>query len=207
MSLVGALTPLGKVAHDWKTWFLAVSLYTGTGLAVSVGIGAGLGWLGWRAGAGAARGTVLIAGALLGVVLAAREWGLLRFRLPERKLQTEKIWMHQFGPLGAATLWGLHLSLGFFTRVNYGGFWLLNLLAFGLGEPAWGALLVAGHWLGKTLPVWLAPLAYRDPNDPGELIRIFGQSNPLYARLQGLGLLATAVVLSAWLAAGGGIGA
>ena len=202
MSLVGALTPLGKVARDWKTWFSAVSLYTLSGLGVSAGIGAalgGLGRLGRFADVTPIRNGVLLVGAVLALVLAAREWGLLRFRLPERPLQTEKIWMHQFGALGAATLWGLHLSLGFFTRVNYGGFWLLTLLAFGLGDPVYGALLVGGHWLGKTLPVWVAPLAYRDPNEADGLMRIWEGRTSVYARFQGLGLLAAAVVLAAWL--------
>jgi hypothetical protein len=199
VSLVGALTPLGKVARDWKTWFKAVSLYTLSGLGVSAGVGAALGRLGRFAGAAATRNGVLLAGVVLGLVLAAREWGFVRFRLPERPLQTEKVWMHQFGPLGAATLWGLHLSLGFFTRVNYGGFWLLTLLAFGLGDPTYGALLVGGHWLGKTLPVWVAPLAYQDPNAVDGMIRIWEGRTSVYARFQGLGLLAAAMVLAVWL--------
>jgi len=204
VSLVGALTPLGKVARDWKTWFSAVLLYTLSGLGVGAGVGAALGWLGRLAGVAPAHDGVLLTGVVLALVLAAREWGLVRFRLPERPLQTEKIWMHQFGPLGAATLWGLHLSLGFFTRVNYGGFWLLVLLAFGLGDPAYGALLVGGHWLGKTLPVWVAPLAYRDPNEAGDLMRIWEGRTSVYARFQGLGLVATATVLAVWLTAGRG---
>jgi hypothetical protein len=204
VSLVGALTPLGKVARDWKTWFSAVLLYTLSGLGVSAGIGAALGGLGRLAGVATVRHGVLLAGAVLALVLAAREWGLVRFRLPERPLQTEKIWMHEFGPLGAATLWGLHLSLGFFTRVNYGGFWLLVLLAVGLGDPVYGALLAGGHWLGKTLPVWVAPLAYRDPNEADDLMRIWEGRTAVYARFQGLGLLAAATVLAVWLAAGRG---
>ncbi|HEX4965576.1 MAG TPA: hypothetical protein VF173_32500 [Thermoanaerobaculia bacterium] len=199
MSLVGALTPLGKVARDWKTWFLAVLLYTLSGLGVSAGVGAALGWLGRLAGVAQVRNGVLLGGVALALVLVAREWGLVRFRLPERPLQTEKTWMHEFGPLGAATLWGLHLSLGFFTRINYGGFWLLTFLALGLGDPVYGALLVGGHWLGKTLPVWVAPLAYQDPNEGGDLLRVWGGRTAVYARFQGLGLLAAAVVLAVWL--------
>ena len=200
MSLVGALTPLGKVARDWKTWFSAVALYTLAGLGVSLAVGAGIGRLRQAAGLAPAGRGALVAGLVLALVLAAREWGLVRFRLPERPLQTEKVWMHQFGALGAATLWGLHLSLGFFTRINYGGFWLLTLLAFGLGDPLLGALLVGGHWLGKTLPVWVAPLVYRDPNDGSELLRVWRSETTLYVRLQGLGLLAAAAALGVWLA-------
>jgi hypothetical protein len=205
VSLVGALTPLGKVARDWKTWFSAVSLYTLSGLAVAAGVGALLGRLGRLAGLAPGRQGVLLAGAGLALLLAAREWGLVRFRVPERPLQTEKIWMHQFGPLGAATLWGLHLSLGFFTRVNYGGFWLVTLLAVGLGDPLYGASLVGGHWLGKALPVWLAPLVYRDPSSGDELLVVWGSRAAIYSRLQGLGLLAAAAVLALWRAAAGGM--
>ena len=187
------------MARDWKTWFKAVSLYTLSGLGVSAGVGAALGRLGGFVGVSPARNGVLLAGVVLGLVLAAREWGFVRFRLPERPLQTEKVWMHEFGPLGAATLWGLHLSLGFFTRVNYGGFWLLVLLAFGLGDPTYGALLVAGHWLGKALPVWVAPLAYRDPNETDGMVRIWEDRIQVYARFQGVGLFAAAVVLAVWL--------
>jgi hypothetical protein len=202
VSLVGALTPLGKVARDWRTWLSAVALYTLAGLGVSAGIGAALGWLGRSLGLAPGRTGVLAASLLLALVLAARELGLVRFRLPERPLQTEKVWIHQFGARGAAFLWGLHLSLGFFTRINYGGFWLLSLLAVGLGDPLLGALLVGGHWLGKTLPVWVAPLVYRDPSDGRELMAVWRSETALYTRLQGVGLLAAAAVLGFWLAAG-----
>lgn len=213
MSLVGALTPLGKVARNWKVWSMAVALYTLSGLAVSAGVGAGIGWLGGSLGSslGIARGQSgpllsLWVALLAALVLAARELGLLRFRLPERPLQTEKLWMLQLGPLWAATLWGLHLSLGFLTRINYGGFWLLTLLILGLGDPSYGALLLGGHWLGKTLPVWVAPFAFRDPNDGSELMAVWWSETALYRRLQGLGLLAAAGVLAAWLVMIGDMG-
>lgn len=205
MSLLGALTPLGKVARKWRTWFAAVSLYTSVGLAVSAGIGAGLGWLGRIVGLPPGSSGALLAGLLAALVLAGREWRILRFRLPERALQTEKVWMHQFGAVGAATLWGLHLSLGFFTRVNYGGFWLLTLLALGLAEPGYAALLLGGHWLGRALPVWLAPLVLRDPNDDAELLRVWGSETARYRRVQGAALLAAAGVLAAWLTAATGV--
>jgi hypothetical protein len=179
-----------KVARDWRTWLAAVSLYTLTGLGVTLAIGAGIGELGQVAGQA---GRVAL-------VLAARELGLLRFRLPERPLQTEKVWMHQFGPLGAATLWGLHLSLGFFTRINYGGFWLLTLLAFALGSPGLGALLMAGHWIGKALPVWVAPLALRRSADGSEVVGVWETDARHYRRVQAVGLGATAIVLAVWLA-------
>jgi hypothetical protein len=195
-----------KVARDRKTWVRAVTLYTVTGLGVTLAVGAGLGELGHVAGLGGRPIVALSACLATAAVLAARELGVLRFRLPERRVQTEKVWMHQFGPLGAATLWGLHLSLGFFTRVNYGGFWMLTVLALGLGSPGLGALLMGGHWVGKALPVWVAPLALRTSADGSEVEGTWDTDGRHYRRVQGLGLVATGVVLAAWLTilAGGG---
>lgn len=196
---MGALTPLVKVARDWRTWSSAAGLYTLVGLIVSSSIGAGIGGLGRLTGMPHNLYVVLIVSCVVSLVLAAREMGMVRFEIPERKLQTEKIWIHQFGVLGAATLWGLHLSLGFFTRVNYGGFWMLTLLALGLGDWRLGALLFGAHWIGKTLSVWLAPLVLRTSADGTEVVGIWETDIPHYMRIQAVGLAATAVVLASWL--------
>lgn len=204
MALVGALTPLGKVAHDWKLWGQAVSLYTGTGLLVSAALGAALGALGRWTGLPPVSGAVLAGGVLLAAVLAAREWGWVRFRLPERRLQTEKVWMHQFGARGAATLWGLHLSLTFFTRINYGGLWLLVLLAVGLADPWLGAAMLAAHWIGRALPVWTAPWLMDNPNESDELLTVWSRQGAFYRRLQALALTLAALALGVWWALAGG---
>jgi hypothetical protein len=188
-----------KVARNWRTWVAAVSLYTLSGLGVTLAAGAGIGDLGRVVGLAGRPAVALTACLAIAIVLAARELGVLRFRLPERSLQTEKVWMHEFGPLGAATMWGLHLSLGFFTRVNYGGFWLVTLLALGIGSPGIGALLVGGHWLGKALSVWVAPLALRTSADGSEVVGIWDTDAGHYRRVQALGLVAVGVVLAVWL--------
>ena len=196
---MGALTPLVKVARNWRTWLAAVSLYTASGLAVTLTVGAAIGEAGRAVGLAERPALALAVGLPVALVLAGRELGVVRFRLPERPLQTEKIWMHQFGALGAATMWGLHLSLGFFTRVNYGGFWMLAVLALGLGRPGIGALLLGGHWLGKALAVWVAPLALRRSADGSEVVGIWEMDARHYRRVQALGLVAVGIVLAAWL--------
>jgi hypothetical protein len=180
-----------------------VTLYTASGLVASAGVGAVLGLLGHTAGLAGARTAVLSGAIFLGSVLAARELRIIRFRLPERRLQTEKAWMHQFGVLGASTMWGIHLSLGFFTRINYGGFWLLSMLAIGLANPLVGALLVGGHWLGKALPVWLGPALFEDTNDICVLPGVLADAGGLYRRVQAVGLVAVSTVLAVWLAVPG----
>jgi len=177
-----------------------VALYTSSGLIVSAAVGAALGALGHAVGLQAKQVPVLVGGLLIAGLLVAREVGFIRFRLPERRLQTEKVWVHQFGVLGAATLWGIHLSLGFFTRINYSGFLMLSGLAVGLGDPRLGALLMGGHWLGKALSVWLGPLMFHDTNDIHVLPAVLIDAGGLYRRLQAGGLAAVAVVLLVWLA-------
>jgi hypothetical protein len=196
---MGALTPLVKVARDWKTWGSAALLYTAVGLIASSAVGAGIGLLGHALGLPRSPGVVLVVCGAAALVLAARELGLVRFDIPERQLQTEKVWLHQFGVRGAAVLWGLHLSLGFFTRVNYGGFWVLKLLALGLGDWRLGAVLMSANWMGKALSVWVAPLALRTSADGSEVAGIWDTGDLHWRRVQALGLGMAALVLASWL--------
>src|SRR5262249_14315079 len=143
MSLVGALTPLGKEAHDYKLWFRSVLSYTAAGAASSILVGSALGIRGPDFIGGSVRGPAYFITASIGLVLTAKEWNILSFNLPERKLQTEKFWVHEFGFAGASLLWGLHIGLGFFTRITYGGFWTLVATSLALGDPLFGAALMS----------------------------------------------------------------
>lgn len=138
-------------------------------------------------GLSGAAGLVLYLIALLSLILAAREWGWIKFRLPERKLQTEKVWVHQFGFVIASAMWGLHIGLGFATRITYGGFWLLVAAILALGDPGFGAVLMLSYWLGRALPVWLAPvlLPSHEVLDSTEAVFDHGF---VYHRLVGIGL-------------------
>src|SRR5258708_22474189 len=78
----------------------------------------------------------------LSLLFAAREWGWIHFRLPEAKRQSEKAWAHCFGFVMASAMWGFHIGLGFATRVNFGGFWVLAALAVVLASPWYGGALM-----------------------------------------------------------------
>jgi cytochrome c biogenesis protein CcdA len=152
MSLLGALTPLGKVAH--RQWIQSVLAYTAAGAvaASSVGILAGLlghelnlSWAWWA----------VIPVALL---LTARDWGLVCFPIPQRSRQTEKTWAHDFGWVMASGMWGVHIGLGFATYISYGGFWTLTLLACGSRKPGFAALLMLTYWIGRASPLWIVPI-------------------------------------------------
>lgn len=125
--------------------------------------------------------------ALLSLILAAREWGWIKFRLPERTLQTEKVWVHEFGFVIASAMWGLHIGLGFATRINYGGFWLLATAILTLGDPGFGAVLMLSYWLGRALPLWVAPLLLSSDEVLDSTEAVFDHGF-VYHRLVGIGL-------------------
>jgi cytochrome c biogenesis protein CcdA len=148
-------------------------------------------WLGGEAAGGAAFYLV----GLLGLLLAAREWGWIDFRLPERKLQTERLWVHEFGFVTASAMWGLHIGLGFATRVTYGGFWVLVAIALALGDPIYGAMLMLVYWLGRALPVWLAPALLKSGSDTNQLLDMVSDHRLVYHRTVGITLVWSAVVI------------
>jgi cytochrome c biogenesis protein CcdA len=142
----------------------------------------------------AARWAVLCLTSFLSFALAAREWGWVRFRLPERKRQTESFWAHDFGFVAASTMWGVHIGLGFATRVTYGGFWALVAVIMALGEPFYGAMLMVVYWLGRALPVWAAPVLLKSASDLNDLPDTIMNHDLVYQRITGAALFWSAVV-------------
>lgn len=189
MSLVGALTPLGKEAHNYKLWFKSVLAYTAAGTVSSIIVGAALGIIGRYVIGETVRGPACYVTASIGLILTAREWNIFSFNLPERKRQTEKFWAHEFGFAGASLLWGLHIGLGFFTRITYSGFWALVAITLALGDPVFGAVLMSAYWLGRVLSVWVAPLLLKPKTECVELMdAILGHRRVLH-RISGAALL------------------
>jgi hypothetical protein len=169
--------------------------YTVAGLLSATLVGFVLGALGRLLGSGRVSLLALYGLALLALLLAAREWGWIMFPLPERSRQTEKFWVHNFGFRWASAMWGLHIGLGFATRVTYGGFWVLVCVAVAFGDPRYGAVLMMVYWLGRALSVWLSPTFVRqlpDTTTPSELVLADGL---VYRRVVGIGLGWSAVVL------------
>lgn len=120
------------------------------------------------------------------VMLAARELEIVHFPLPEWKRQTEKAFAHEFGFVVASLMWGFHIGLGFLTRITYGGFWLLIILALALASPVGGAALISVYWLGRVLSVLIAPVLAK--ND-GELVEEVWAAQWLFHRVVGVALI------------------
>jgi len=189
MSLLGALTPLGKVAGPRKTWLKSALAYTLAGSLSSTLVGAALGSVGAWLQRGQQRWPVFLVVALLAFSLAAREWGWIKFPIPQRQLQTEKVWAHEFGFVGASALWGFHIGLVFTTWVTYGGVWALAAVDLALGEPLYGATIMLAYWLGRALPVWLAPMLNWSGPDSSALSEDIMAARWLYHRLSGFALI------------------
>lgn len=189
MSLLGALTPLGKVARTRKIWLKSALAYTLAGSLSSTLVGAALGLVGAWLQRGQQRWPVLLGVALLAFSLAAREWGWIKFPIPQRRLQTEKVWAHEFGFIGASALWGFHIGLAFTTWVTYGGVWALAAVNIALGKPLYGAIVMLSYWLGRALPVWLAPMLNWSGPDSSSLPEDILAARWLYHRLSGFALM------------------
>lgn len=191
MSLLGALTPLGKAAH--KYWIRAVTAYTLAGSASAVVVGALLGWAGHLLRVDRVFGFAIP----LTLLLAIRELGWVHFRLPERRRQTEKVWAHEFGFVMAAAMWGFHVGLGFTTYIGGGGFLVLALTALGTGNSGFAAILMLVYWWGRAASVWVMP-AISHTQDAGDLITAILSSRAFYSRSEALALIWSAGILIIW---------
>lgn len=186
-----------KVARNPRLWLVSVVAYSVGGAMSSAAVGATLGWLGKHIGGSSAPAPAAFAVvASLGLILAARERGWLKARLPERQRQTEQFWAQHFGAVPASLMWGLDLGLGFTTRINYGGWWFLVALALLFGSPSLGSMCMLCYWLGRVLPVWIGPLVLsEDDLRLGRFIHLLLSDTVPYRRLQAAALIAAA----AWL--------
>ncbi len=139
---------------------------------------------------------------VLSLFLAAREWGWITFTLPESKRQSEKAWAHRFGFVTASAMWGFHIGLGFATRINFGGFWVLVVLAIVLADPFYAAVLILLYWWGRALPVWIGPKFVVSVDEAADFPSYVLRSERLYHRVAGVVLawLAAVIALSALIA-------
>jgi len=104
--------------------------------------------------------TAIVIGAL-GVLLSARDVGVLHFPIPQLRRQTNPVWRHRFGPTWAAWLWGLDLGSGLTTLVSYAAYWLLPIAVILRGEVWYGAGVFGLFGFGRALWTVAAALNLR----------------------------------------------
>jgi hypothetical protein len=142
---------------------------------------------------------------LLASLLVLRELGWLRFPIPQFPRQTVKTWFPAVSAAHAAFWWGLDLGSGLTTLVTFSGYWLIVAAAVLKGDAAFGALLLGGYGLGRSLPIALAPLGTDcrrtlQPEYVGRVVACRPRLRPWHLALltaTTLGLLAG--VMRAWL--------
>jgi hypothetical protein len=186
------------VAGAKKQWLLNMLAYTGAGLAASMLIGTGLGWVGgllMPPPIGKFRLLLMIAIALAAIT---RELGWTTLPLPQLKRQTKDIWVRVFPRTVASALWGFDLGLTFTTYLTFSGVWLLFATAISAGQIGFGAALFAMYWLGRTLSVWVAPLLMPDASATPRLLDGVSDQRQLFNRIHALGLAWAVIVLTIW---------
>lgn len=173
---------------------LCVGLYTACGCVSSGLVGAILGILGSLFRLRHILPGLLWAVAGLASLMAAREFGVVQFYCPEPKRQTHKLWANEFGFPWASAMWGFHIGASFATRMTFGGFWILVLMAMLWGSAPSAAALMLSYWIGRCGSLWLAPVMIQDGCDakPSELV---SADAPRFHRVAGYGLLWSAVVV------------
>jgi hypothetical protein len=198
VSLVAAITPLGKGEGGRNRWLTSATAYTTAGVATSALVGASLGLVGRSllpeqiGGLGFA---IVIAVAATG---AMRELGWVSIPLPEWRRQTQPVWVSIFGNTLGATFWGFELGLVFTHWLTFSGVWLLVSIAVLTGETGFGISLFVAHWLGSALSVWIAPFLVGDAGVTRLTDEIFRQRK-LLRRVHLLALVWSVGVLITWL--------
>jgi hypothetical protein len=184
------------VARYRKLWFRSVVAYTIGGYFSAALVGVVLGTIGSALPWEGARVIAFYLIGILSLLLAAREWGWIDFRLPERKQQTEKVWVHSFGFVTASFMWGLHIGLGFATRITYGGFWILVAIAIVVGDPLYSTIIMLVYWTGRALPVWLAPRSVASDAEAADLPAKVFADGLVYHQVVGIALVWSAAVIA-----------
>jgi cytochrome c biogenesis protein CcdA len=104
----------------------------------------------------------------LAVAATAKELGWITVPLIQPRRQTNECWKVH-GRRVAGLLWGFDLGLLFTTWFTFAGTWLVPALAFATGKASFGAALFVAYWLGRALPIWLAPALLRRTSTLGML--------------------------------------
>lgn len=149
--------PLGQGHRMRSLYDRALAAHIAGSLVSGLLAGGALGSIGGWVGLAPPDRSVWLGMGGLSLVLALREFGWLRFPVPQWPRQTQKLWGNRFGPVAAAWWWGLDLGSGLTTLVTFSGYWLLVLATFLRGSAGYGALVLGLFGLGRALAVSIAP--------------------------------------------------
>jgi hypothetical protein len=90
---------------------------------------------------------------LVGIVLAAREFGLIRLPLPTVHRSVPPSWWIQRGAIRGAFAYGFVLGMGVTTVIPFGSFYLIAGCAFLAGDPLYSLGLGVAYGAARAFPV------------------------------------------------------
>lgn len=150
--------PLGQGRKTQATYHMALGAHA-FGSVISGAIAGGIaGLIGSYLRMPLSSSVLWMGMASLSVTLALREFGWVRFPVPQVPRQTAKMWRARFGPVGAAWRWGLDLGSGLTTFVTFSGYWLVLVAVIVQGVPIYGASVIGLFGLGRALAVTIVPM-------------------------------------------------
>jgi hypothetical protein len=182
-------------------WLANVAAYTLAGAATSALVGAALGALGLLVLRGPLQVPAMLAAVGIAFLAAARELGIVSFKLPQLARST-RAWWGRFGPISSAFFWGLDLGLLFTTRFTFSGIWFLVVLGVAVQSPLLGVTLFLVYWAGRAASVWIAPLLLEDANAAPDVLDVVRARYRLFQQIHVAALVWAAAVLLWSLAAG-----
>jgi hypothetical protein len=190
-----------KVARGKPKWLRNVTLYSASGLLVSVLVGLATGLVG-RDLAGAPTDGLMAAALGVAMLAIAREVRWRDIPVPHLRRQTRSVWAKGRGMKVGSVLWGLDLGLIFSTYVAFSGAWVLLAVAIASGQPAFAAGIFGSYWIGRALSVWIAPLWVDDPQSLWNLPNELDRRQHLFRIIHVAALGAVLIILTLWLMAG-----
>ena len=156
--MVETITPAGCGSR--QRYRVALALFSAGAIVAAAALGALLGLVGEQFD----RSWTVPVLAVLALLAALREWGVLRVPVPGAHRQVPERWRREW-PLGAWSLaYGAGLGAGIFTHQVVATFWVACAGAVAIGDPAWSAACLALFGAGRALMVALPARGGRDPS-------------------------------------------
>jgi hypothetical protein len=185
--MVETFTP--AVCGSRSRQLFAVSLFAAGALVASSLVGAGLGALGARVGL-----PLSLAAAVLALIAAAREAGILRVRIPQSRRQVPERWRAELPlPVWSAG-YGAGLGVGFLTFQPVSTFWVACAGAIALGRPLAASLCFAAYGLGRAL---MTAWPRHGQPDPTAAVEALVRRRRLLLRANVVALVVCAALLAA----------
>ncbi|MGH3012190.1 MAG: hypothetical protein ACRDMY_10215, partial [Gaiellaceae bacterium] len=176
------------VCRSRQRQIVAQALFTIAAVATAAILGLVLGLVG--AGLGARQ--ALVAAVALALVAAAREAGILRFRLPQSRRQVPERWRQELPLPVWASGYGAGLGAGFFTFQPVSTFWVACAGALALARPVPAALCLSLYGAGRAaMVVW----PRRRTGDPTAAVERLTRRRGALLKANALALVACAVLL------------